>query len=296
VIPVPVPSEEHLSVASAAGPLHATLYRPGGETAACVVLCNPVFEEHKAAMRLLVDMARELSRNGVAAVRFDYRGCGDSPGEFEAFSLSDWIADIGAAAQAARDAVPGVPVGLLGVRIGASLSLRVALGDTDCGFSILWEPVISGRAYVEQELRKKLMKEMMTFGERRSTREGLLAELEAGRIIDFDGYPFAPRLYRELAALDMLEQEGPAAPPVCLVQVSAATRLTVPMQRLRDRLESGGAAVETTVVQAPPFWNLVGIVDCPEIIELTRDWINGRVRGGGTRQGQDTVHSASETA
>jgi exosortase A-associated hydrolase 2 len=276
---MPGPTEEPISIASPAGPLHGMLYRPAGEPAAGVVLCNPVFEEHKATLRPLVDLARELNRNGVAALRFDYRGCGDSPGEFDAFSLSDWIEDIAAAKQAVLEAAPGVPVGIQGVRIGASLALMAALADPDCAFAVLWEPVISGRTYVEQELRKKLMKEMMTFGERRSTREGLLAELEAGRGIDFDGYPFAPRLYRELTALDLLTGKGASPLPVHLVQVSAATKLASPLERLREKLERDGATVETAAVRAPPFWNLVGIVDCPEIIEQTRDWVEGCLRG-----------------
>jgi len=255
------------------------LYRPDGEPAAGVVLCNPVFEEHKATLRPLVDLARELSHNGIAALRFDYRGCGDSPGEFEAFSLSDWLDDIAAAKQTLQEAVPGVPVGIHGVRIGASLALKAALADSEWAFAVLWEPVVSGRTYVEQELRKKLMKEMMTFGERRSTREGLLAELEAGRVIDFDGYPFSPRLYRELTALDLLNEEATAPVPTYLVQVSASTKLAAPMQRLQEGLERDGTTVEASVVRAPPFWNLVGIVDCPEIIAQTRNWVGSCLRG-----------------
>lgn len=262
------------------------LYRPGGEAAGCVVLCNPVFEEHKSTLRPFVDMARELCRNGVAALRFDYRGCGDSPGEFEDFSLSDWSQDIGAATGAVRHAMPGTPVGLLGVRVGASLALKAAVGTPGYAFAVLWEPIVSGRTYVEQELRKKLVKEMMTFGERRSTRESLLAELGGGGTIDFDGYPFSSRLYSELADLDLLAGDGPAGLPAYLVQVSATARLTRPMQDLRDRLGGEGASVEATAVRAPPFWNLVGIVDCLEVIGRTRDWVNGCLRGPSS--GRDT--------
>ncbi len=49
------------------------------------------------------------------------------------------------------------------------------------------------------------------------------------------------------------------------------------MQQLREGLAPGGTTVEAAVVRAPPFWNLVGIVDCPEIIEQTRDWVRSRL-------------------
>jgi len=60
--------------------------------------------------------------NGRAFLRFDYRGCGESPGSFEDFTLADWRDD----ALAMIDAVEG-PVVLVGSSMGGWVMLLAAL-------------------------------------------------------------------------------------------------------------------------------------------------------------------------
>lgn len=59
---------------------------------------------------------------GRAFLRFDYRGCGESPGSFEEFTLADWRDD----ALAMIDAIDG-PVVLVGSSMGGWLMLLAAL-------------------------------------------------------------------------------------------------------------------------------------------------------------------------
>ncbi len=63
---------------------------------------------------------------GRAMLRFDYSGCGASPGEFEAQSLADWRDD----ALAAVDSVKG-PVVLVGSSMGGWVMLLAALERPD---------------------------------------------------------------------------------------------------------------------------------------------------------------------
>ena len=62
-------------------------------------------------------------REGRAMLRFDYGGCGASPGDFEAQSLADWRGDT----LAAIDAAPDGPVVLVGSSMGGWLMLLAAL-------------------------------------------------------------------------------------------------------------------------------------------------------------------------
>jgi pimeloyl-ACP methyl ester carboxylesterase len=62
--------------------------------------------------------AREAGR---AFVRFDYRGCGESPGAFEDFTLADWLDDV----LAMIDSIEG-PVVLVGSSMGGWLMLLAA--------------------------------------------------------------------------------------------------------------------------------------------------------------------------
>ena len=58
---------------------------------------------------------------GRAFVRFDYRGCGESPGAFETFTLADWYDDV----LAMLDTIAG-PAVLVGSSMGGWLMLLVA--------------------------------------------------------------------------------------------------------------------------------------------------------------------------
>jgi pimeloyl-ACP methyl ester carboxylesterase len=62
-------------------------------------------------------------REGRSMLRFDYRGCGASGGEFEHFGLADWLAD----AVAMIDEVAQGPVVLVGSSMGGWLMLLAAL-------------------------------------------------------------------------------------------------------------------------------------------------------------------------
>ncbi len=64
--------------------------------------------------------------NGRAFVRFDYRGCGESPGAFEDFTLADWYDDV----SAMLDTIDG-PVVLAGSSMGGWLMLLAARARPD---------------------------------------------------------------------------------------------------------------------------------------------------------------------
>ena len=64
--------------------------------------------------------------NGRAFLRFDYSGCGESPGAFEGFTLADWRDD----ALAMIDGIDG-PVVLVGSSMGGWVMLLAALARPD---------------------------------------------------------------------------------------------------------------------------------------------------------------------
>ncbi len=85
------------------------------------ILFLPGYASDMAGTKALAieDWARAEGR---AFMRFDYRGCGASPGDFAAMTLDDWLAD----AVAMIDRLAG-PVVLIGSSMGGWLMLRAAL-------------------------------------------------------------------------------------------------------------------------------------------------------------------------
>jgi pimeloyl-ACP methyl ester carboxylesterase len=69
-----------------------------------------------------VELEQWAREKGRAFVRFDYRGCGESPGAFEDFTLADWRDDV----LAMIDRLSG-PVVLVGSSMGGWLMLLAAL-------------------------------------------------------------------------------------------------------------------------------------------------------------------------
>jgi exosortase A-associated hydrolase 2 len=269
-------NEEACRIDSGGGWLCGMVYSPAGPPRGALVFCNPLFEERKPAQRILVETARALCGAGFAVLRFDYRGCGDSGGAFEAFSVPDWLADIEAAADFLKARTGAVPTGFLGLRLGATLALKAASGKPLFDFGLLWEPVFKGRDYLEQELRRKLMKEMMTFGRSQVSRDFLIQELNAGKTIDFDGHPVTPALHRDLGGLGLDLVQAPLPRTGLLLAIGSAEKPSAALVQAGERLRQAGMEVQVSALREQPFWNLVGLVSCPALIRETLDWLTDR--------------------
>jgi pimeloyl-ACP methyl ester carboxylesterase len=118
-----------------------------------VVLCPPFGQESLRAHRSLRELAVRLADAGFPALRFDYRGSGDSAGEPEEARLEGWAEDVAAAVAEMRESTGQRRVALVGLRLGGSMA---ALGARLVGGAeslVLWEPVVDGAAYLA-ELRR----------------------------------------------------------------------------------------------------------------------------------------------
>jgi len=266
------PSEQQVAIPVGDDSLYGVLYRPVGEPAAAIVVCAPLLEERKASHRVLVETARALAAEGVAVLRFDYRGCGDSPGEFPDFAFDSWLADIAAARAYLTGQFPNVTVGLFGLRLGASLAALAAPA-----FLLLWEPVVSGKAYVNQLFRQMLVKEMMTYGKGTRSRADVIATLEGGGEIDADGFALTSQLYRDVSGIDLADAPPSPAGPVFMLNIGTSEEPSRPLANVGSRLRVGGADVTLQGLRMPPLWSLVGFVDYAPVIEATVEWARHQV-------------------
>lgn len=269
--------EAPVLIPNGSGTLYGMLYRPAAGCAPCgVVMCNPLFEERKGAQRIMVETARALAAAGYPVLRFDYRGTGDSAGDESEASCAAWRADIQVASRYLEQHVGVSQVGRLGVRLGASLMVETAPTSMPVAFSVLWAPVSSGRSYFDQELRRKLVKEMVTFGQSRVTRASLLQALKDGKPIDLDGYAVTPTLYDGINAINMPAIEAPVTGQrILLIQIASSETASAETTSLGGRMEQTGAQVDIVAAKEDPFWNLVGLVECPALVARTVHWITG---------------------
>ncbi len=90
---------------------------------AVLVLCHP-HPRHGGTMNapLIAALARHLSREGWAVLRFNFRGVGASTGSWSGGEAE--VADVAAAVRAARTRHPRLPAHLAGWSFGAATALR----------------------------------------------------------------------------------------------------------------------------------------------------------------------------
>jgi pimeloyl-ACP methyl ester carboxylesterase len=116
------------------------------------LMCNPFGQEAVRSKPMYRVLSDRLAREGCAALRFDYHGSGDSPGEPGDQSLASWTGDLLAADDWLRRALSQdtMPVHWFGMRLGASLAVLAALhAARRPEHLLLWDPVTDGREYCE---------------------------------------------------------------------------------------------------------------------------------------------------
>jgi pimeloyl-ACP methyl ester carboxylesterase len=95
----------------------------------------------------------QLAAVGYEVLRFDYYGSGDSAGEGDECTIEQCLEDVGTAIDELKDMSGVQNVTLVGLRVGATLAAIAAASRSDIESLVLWDPVISGRRYLEDMQR-----------------------------------------------------------------------------------------------------------------------------------------------
>ena len=259
-----------------APPLAASWHLPadGRPPAAAALLCNAFAEERKGCQKPLVDLARRLASAGVAVLRFDYSGCGDSPGVFGTGGVAAWRADCLRAARALASAFPGLPRLWAGVRGGAVLALSAAAVADDAAAPdafLLWEPA-DGASFLRQAMQRAQVNAMVARGKSQASRASREAAWGEGRAVDLDGYLFPAVLADSLRSL----LPGKTSRPGFLLRLG-------PDPRPAAAILSGSPCLEERVLRIPPFWNTVGQVDTAALLDASLDAVRSWLERAGSR-------------
>jgi pimeloyl-ACP methyl ester carboxylesterase len=240
------------------------LYAPGrtGAGARALVLCHAWGQEYLRAHRAMQKLAGLLQRAGHHVLRFDYFGTGDSAGSMADGDLRGWEGDIEAAIEELRDTTGIARVGLVGLRLGATLAARVAARRRkDVDALVLWDPVVAGAEYLG-ELR------------RAATPGPAPSPTAAGESLEVLGFPLTSRVAKELAALDLVGQVA-ALPARTLVIATEPLATHAPLRQALAARPGAPAPVED--LPDPPAWiedQSSGIGALPvKVLQRIAQWI-----------------------
>jgi pimeloyl-ACP methyl ester carboxylesterase len=202
-----------------------------------VVLCYPLGHEYIYGHRAFRQLAVHLARAGFAVLRFDYYACGDSAGACEEGAIDRWLGDIGAALQEIKETGKASKTHLVGARMGAALSAKVAGQRSDIDGLVLWDPVLTGKQYV---------RDLLTQHARWLSGRGVAGSVD--RDVEALGFPLSAGLQKDLSEIELPSMPLPGK-RVLIVDSDPAA----PGAELKDRL--GGARLEYRHVSAPQVWS-----------------------------------------
>ena len=177
---------------------HACLPEPSRGTG--VLLVPPFGWEEISSYRPFRFLARTIAENGFPVLRFDLPGTGDSSGDALDPGLFDvWVQSIGDAARELRDFSGVEHVTVLGVRLGAMLTLLAASRGASIDDLILWGANSTGRG---------LLRELQAFAALQRTDHDDIqnAPPQPFKGLDVGGFLIAPETQRALEIVDFSDQ------------------------------------------------------------------------------------------
>lgn len=239
------------------------------------VFCHPLFEEKLWTHRVFVSFARTLAEHGYPVLRFDYRGDGDSEGDFEQYTISSRLEDIRTAISELRDRV-GIHghIGLLGLRLGATLAAMTAEQTERVGPLILWDPIINGADYMQEVLRANLTTQLAVYGKVTTNRNELVEMLRSGMTVNIEGYELSPELFFEASSIDLLKSRKQFSGHCLIVQIGRSQSAKLLHAELVDLYSHG----VLRVANEEPFWREIrrfyGRAD--DLGRVTLDWLESR--------------------
>ena len=234
------------------GMLHlpaAALMRP----AAGVVLFHGFTGNRMESHWMFVKCSRALGQAGIASLRFDFYGSGESDGEFREMTLRGEIAD-GRAAVAFLRAQTGLDperVGLLGLSLGGAVAAALA-PSVQAKVVVLWSAVAHTARL--RELVKKSAKKI----------PGKPGALE------FDAREINPRLVEDVLKVEPIRHLARFKGPTLIVHPQNDE--AIPVSHARDFFQAAGAATKDLAIIAGADHVYTSIPWEQEVIVRTVQW------------------------
>lgn len=185
--------------------------------------------------RMFVKLSRQLANHGIASLRIDFRGAGDSAGEFEDLTIRSQVADALEAVRflAHHKRVNSRRLALIGVSLGGAIAAYVAARERSRFKSlVLWAPVAEG-ARILDDL---------------STPDAVAALAETG-LTDYGGNLVGVQFIRQFAEMKPLREIVKSRCPVLLVHGAKDERVPAQHTEMYARaLHTSKRPVKTVIV------------------------------------------------
>ena len=128
---------EFIRTISEGNKIYGILHLPRNPSPPCVIASHGLFSSKESEK--LVEIGELFSAQGIAVIRYDHQGCGESEGDLSATTASSRIKDLDAVFElAASHPLLGDHLGLLGSSMGGFISIFKASADKRVKALALW--------------------------------------------------------------------------------------------------------------------------------------------------------------
>jgi uncharacterized protein len=225
--------------------LRSTIHVPDGpaDTAWPTAVFVHGFSSNRIEVVSFVGMSRLLQRNGIASVRFDLSGHGESDGDFFDVTISGEIAETRAVVQAVRtfDFVDPARISLVGMSMGGVVAGIVAAEEPGIRAACLWSPA----AVAPFEIGSGYLKG-----------RDIAAQIRDKGYFDADGHRMSPALVEDISNLDVYGRSSPYTGPVRIIHGDSDD--IAPLEYARRYLDHYSGNAELEVVEgADHAWSTV---------------------------------------
>lgn len=239
-----------------------------------VVFVPPFVEEMNRCRALVAQQARSFAAQGYLCTLVDFYGTGDCDGDLVDANLPRWRGNLDSAIDtllAERD----LPLVLWGLRLGALIALDYAAhSGRSVRDIVLWQPVTSGKIYVNQVLRQRVASLMVRDLPPETTKE-IRQRLADGEQVEVAGYTLAGELIADIEAIDTAAFTGLCSGTLHWLEhvLEEGKDIGIPSRKLVDQLgESHTVNVKT--FNDPPIWQIHERDEAPQLLALSRELLS----------------------
>ena len=255
--PAVVPTPRFLT--GSAGPLFSLILGPEGPPTRQAALYLPAIgEEMNRSRRMAALLGRALAEHGCTTLVLDPFGTGDSAGDFSEARWQTWLDDC----RSALDWLSSQGhhrIHLIGLRGGANLALSAsAQGAPDLAGLVLWQPLLSGKLFLNQWLRIRVAGNLGSAEQDQETTGSLRARLRDGETLEVAGYALTPALADDIEGLDLVEAAKNVEPPLLWLELAGDATAEPPPASARalQALAEAGREIAYERIQGEPFWSI----------------------------------------
>ncbi len=248
---------------------------PGGECHGAFIYIHPFGDEMNKSRRMAAMQARAFAAMGFGVLQMDLFGCGDSSGEFRDARWDIWKGDLAAARNWIGNHV-AASVSLWGLRLGGLLALDFAMDPAnEIDKIILWQPVLSGKSFMNQFLRLRIANEILADSAGAASTTGTDAMrrcLKRGETLEVAGYELAPDLAAAIDSLKATELVVARSTIHWFEIVAESSRsMTQAGAKVVNEWKTNGVDLRVHLVRCAPFWATQEIAECTELVSATAD-------------------------